>query len=135
METYIGTPIAPGLALGPLWAVKEKEYSPQRSGTPEEEKARFIGACETAQSQLHRVYEMTLKTYGADNAAVFEIHAMLIEDEDFQDMVLENIASGADAVSAVKSAGDECAAVFEQSEDDYTRQRAGDFRDTRTFHL
>ena len=129
MEQYKGLAIAPGMALGPLWALKEKTFRAEEAASPEQEKERFARACETAQAQLAEVCKTTLEKYGAENAAVFEIHGMLIEDEDFQDCVLEAIDGGADAVSAVKRAGDECAAVFEQSEDEYTRERAGDFRD------
>ncbi len=129
MEQYKGLAIAPGVALGPLWTLREKTFQAETASSPDEEKERFARACEAARAQLARVYQTTLEQYGEENAAVFEIHGMLIEDEDFQDCVFEAIDDGADAVSAVKSAGDACAAIFEQSEDAYTRERAGDFRD------
>lgn len=129
MQVFKGLPIAGGLAAGPLWTLKKASAEAHAAGTPEEEKKRFCEASAKAQEQLEEIYELTLEKYGAENAAVFEIHGMLIEDDDFVDMVNEAIDDGEEASAAVLAAGNACAAVFEAIEDEYTRERAGDFRD------
>ena len=129
MQIFNGLSIAGGMAAGPIWKLRKTDEAERAALSPEEEKARFEAASEQAKADLSEIYEKTLELYGEENAAVFEIHGMLIEDDDFRDAVFEGIDDGLEASVAVKSAGDACAAVFEAIDDEYTRERAGDFRD------
>lgn len=130
METFKGLSIAKGVAIGNTVFIKEDSASAvTAAGTPEEETKRFEDAAETAKEQLAALYEKALTEVGEEQAAIFEMHQELMEDEDLTDTIKELIEDGSEASEAVEAAGEQFAAMFEGMDDDYMRERAVDVRD------
>lgn len=92
--------------------------------------SRCRKATETALEQLAGLYEKALQEVGEADAAIFEIHQMMLEDGDYQDSI-ENIihTQSVNAEYAVAQTADKFARMFEAMEDDYMRGRAADVRD------
>ena len=98
--------------------------------TAEEELARFDAAREKAKEQLRALYDKALEEVGEENAAIFEIHEMMLEDDDYIDAVRSIVENqGATAEYAVATTGDNFAAAFADMEDAYMKARATDVRD------
>ena len=132
MQVATGKSILNGIAIGPLRIYKkdETETTVNSSLTPEEEYARFDAARVKAQEQLGVLYDKALDEVGEENAAIFEIHQMMLEDDDLLDSVKSIIdTQGATAEYAVATAGDNLAAAFAAMEDAYMRARATDIKD------
>ena len=89
MKVATGTSILKGIAIGKLKLYRKEAVETGRASslTPEEEYARFQAAQKAAQEQLGQLYEKALDEVGEDNAAIFEIHQMMLEDEDYVDAV------------------------------------------------
>ena len=94
------------------------------------EMERYTAARNTAAAQLQKLYDKALKEVGEANAAIFEVHQMMLEDEDYNESV-ENIIRSqmVNAEYAVASTADNFAQMFEAMDDDYMRGRAADVRD------
>ncbi len=132
MQVATGKSILNGIAIGPLRIYKkdETETTVNSSLTPEEEYVRFDAARVKAQEQLGVLYDKALDEVGEENAAIFEIHQMMLEDDDLLDSVKSIIdTQGATAEYAVATAGDNLAAAFAAMEDAYMRARATDIKD------
>ena len=93
METYTGKSILKGIAIGRILFYSKEEQVVQRRSVQDvdAEKGRYEQAKETAVRQLNELYEKALKEVGEVNAAIFEVHAMMLEDEDFNDSILNMI--------------------------------------------
>ena len=96
----------------------------------EAEKKRYREAVQTAITELQGLYDKALKEVGEANAAIFEMHQMMLEDEDFTESV-ENIidSQSVNAEYAVASTGDNFAQMFASMDDEYMRGRAADVKD------
>lgn len=132
MQTAAGNSIVNGIAIGPLRIYRRTEprISAVSALSPGEEGARFETARRRAQEQLAALYEKTLGELGEDSAAIFEIHRMMLEDEDYLDAVKDIIQTqGATAEYAAAAAGDRLAAAFAAMDDSYMRARAADVKD------
>ena len=132
MKVATGTSILKGIAIGKLKLYRKEAVETGRASslTPEEEYARFQAAQKAAQEQLGQLYEKALDEVGEDNAAIFEIHQMMLEDEDFLDAVRSVIRTqGGTAEHAVQVTGENFAAAFAAMEDTYMQARAADVRD------
>jgi phosphotransferase system enzyme I (PtsI) len=132
MQVATGKSILNGIAIGPLRIYKkaETQTSQLSSLTPEEEFARFDAARVKAQEQLAGLYDKALDEVGEDNAAIFEIHQMMLEDEDYLDAVKGIIETqNATAEYAVTTTGENFSATFAAMEDEYMRARAADVKD------
>lgn len=132
MKVATGKSILNGIAIGTLrWFHRGQLQVPENSLlTPEEELERFEQARRKAQEQLGRLYDKALEEVGEDNAAIFEIHQMMLEDEDFLDAVRGIIRTqGACAERAVQVSGENFAAAFAAMDDTYMQARAADVRD------
>lgn len=132
MQVATGKSILNGIAIGPLRIYKkdETETTVNSSLTPEEEYVRFDAARVKAQEQLGVLYDKALDEVGEENATIFEIHQMMLEDDDLLDSVKSIIdTQGATAEYAVATAGDNLAAAFAAMEDAYMRARATDIKD------
>ena len=101
----------------------------QSTLTPEAERARFEKARGAARDHVSELTERAAAAAGEEAAAIFEIHGMLLDDEDFISAALEGIAGGLTAEAAAADAGEKLAAVFDGMEDEYLRARAADMRD------
>lgn len=95
----------------------------------EAEKERFMAAVDRAKAQLTRLYDDALQNVGEDHAAIFDVHRMLLEDEDYLETAAGEIEKGYNAVYAVDQAGTQFAELFAAMDDEYMRGRAADIRD------
>ena len=132
MNVYQGKSVFGGIAIGHLCVYKkgEQQVTRQKIEDVEAEVKRFQDAKEVAQAQLGELYDKAVKEVGEANAAIFEMHQMLLEDEDYQDSV-ENIIRtqqvNAEYATAVTS--DHFSSMFAEMDDDYMKERAADIRD------
>ena len=132
MKVATGTSILKGIAIVKLKLYRKEAVETGRASslTPEEEYARFQAAQKAAQEQLGQLYEKALDEVGEDNAAIFEIHQMMLEDEDYVDAVKGILDSqGATAEYAVTATGENFAAAFAAMEDPYMQARSADVKD------
>ena len=132
MQVATGKSILGGIAIGPLRVYKkaEAQTSLTSSLTPAEEWERFQSACAKAKEQLAGLYERALNEVGEDNAAIFEIHQMMLEDEDYLDAAKGIIETqGATAEYAAETTGENFSAAFAAMDDTYMQARATDVKD------
>ena len=132
MQVATGKSILGGVAIGPLRVYRKEETQTAAASalTVEEELARFDAAREKAKEQLRALYDKALEEVGEENAAIFEIHEMMLEDDDYIDAVKSIVENqGATAEYAVATTGDNFAAAFADMEDAYMKARATDVRD------
>ena len=132
MEVATGKSILNGIAIGPLRIYKKVDIQINRISSlpPAEEWERFQTACGKAKEQLANLYEKALNEVGEDNAAIFEIHQMMLEDEDYLDAAKGVIdAQRATAEYAAISTGENFSAAFADMEDAYMQARATDVKD------
>ena len=132
MQVATGKSILNGIAIGPLRVYKKAavQTSQASSLTPEEEWARFEAAREKAQEQLAGLYEKALDEVGEDNAAIFEIHQMMLDDDDYLEAVKGILdTQGATAEYAAETTGENFSAAFAAMDDEYMRARATDVKD------
>lgn len=132
MEVATGKSILNGIAIGPLRIYKKVDIQINQISSlpPAEEWERFQTACGRAKEQLANLYEKALNEVGEDNAAIFEIHQMMLEDEDYLDAAKGVIdAQRATAEYAAISTGENFSAAFADMEDAYMQARATDVKD------
>ena len=132
MEVYQGKSVFGGIAIGRISVHKKDEQQVKRVKieNPDREIARYRQARQTAMEQLQNLYQKALKEVGEANAAIFEIHQMMLEDDDYNESI-ENIIhmQQVNAEYAVASTGDNFAQMFASMEDDYMRARSADVKD------
>lgn len=132
METYTGKSIFKGIAIGKILFYQKGEQPVKRvkiEDTAEQIK-RYEDARAKAAEQLQGLYEKALKEVGEANAAVFEVHQMMLEDDDYIDSVVNIIETQqVNAEFAVATTGDNFAKMFAEMEDDYFKARAADVKD------
>ena len=132
MQVGTGKSILNGIAIGKLKIYKKKDtvISAAEVADAAAEVARFEDARAKAIDQQTALYEKALAEAGEDIAEVFNIHAMMLDDDDFVDAIKE-IISGQHkcAEYAVKTAGDNQAAVFAAMDDPYLQARSADVID------
>lgn len=132
MKVATGKSILNGIAIGKIHFYHKRpvEAPSASTRTPAEELERFDQARAAAQEQLRALYESARSEVGEDNAAIFDIHAMMLEDEDFLDAVRGIIETqGVTAEYAVLTAGENFAQIFAAMEDAYMQARAADMKD------
>lgn len=132
MEKITGKKIFGGVAIGKLhWYSKAQNQVVRRKVTDvEEEIKRYEDAKATAIEQLKGLYDKALKEVGEVNAQIFDVHAMMLEDLDYNDSVQNLIRSqGINAEYAVGTTGDNFSEMFANMEDDYFKARAIDVKD------
>lgn len=131
METYRGKSVMQGIAVGRMYLHRRADFhaAAQKASDPEAERARFLAAVEEAKAELMRLYDEALAGMGEEQAQIFEIHRMLLEDEYYLGAVSAKLSEGYQAGYAVESAGKEFAAMLAGMEDEYMRSRAADIRD------
>lgn len=132
MEVYQGKSVFGGIAIGRISVHKKDEQQVKRVRIEdsEQEILRYRQAKQTAMEQLQGLYQKALKEVGEANAAIFEIHQMMLEDDDYNESV-ENIIrmQQVNAEYAVASTGDNFAQMFSAMDDDYMRARSEDVKD------
>ena len=132
MQVYSGKSVFGGIAIGKISVYKKKEQQVKRVRTEDTkgELARYEAAKAAAVEQLQELYQKALKEVGEANAAIFEIHQMMLDDGDYNESV-ENIieTQKVNAEYAVAVTGDNFAQMFRAMDDDYMRERAADVKD------
>jgi phosphoenolpyruvate-protein phosphotransferase len=132
MQTYKGKSVFSGIAIGRIYVYEKGEQQVRRTKVDDiqKEKNRYQKASETAMEQLKQLYEKALNEVGEENAAVFEVHQMMLEDDDFVESVESIIETqGVNAEYAVAVTGDNFSQMFAAMDDDYMRGRAADVKD------
>ena len=132
MQTYRGKSVFGGVAVGKICVYQKGEQTVKRTKieNAEQEKARFNAAVQESIRQLGELYEKAVKEVGEANAAIFEIHQIMLEDEDYLDAVQNIIdTQKVNAEYAVAVTGDNFAQMFAAMEDEYMRGRAADVKD------
>ena len=132
MQVYSGKSVFGGIAIGKISVYKKNEQQVKRARTEDTkgELARYEAAKAAAIEQLQKLYQKALKEVGEANAAIFEIHQMMLDDGDYNESV-ENIieTQKVNAEYAVAVTGDNFAQMFRAMDDDYMRERAADVKD------
>ena len=132
MEVYQGKSVFGGIAIGRISVHKKDEQQVKRVRIEdsEQEILRYRQAKQTAMEQLQGLYQKALKEVGEANAAIFEIHQMMLEDDDYNESV-ENIIrmQQVNAEYAVASTGDNFSEMFSQMDDEYFKARSVDVKD------
>lgn len=132
MRSYKGKSVYKGIALGPVVVLANKETQVKRSRIedPEMEIARLEEAADQAKKQLQTLYDKALREVGETNAAIFEVHQMMLEDEDYVDAIQNMIRRElVNADYAVAITGDNFSEMFANMEDEYMKARAADIKD------
>ena len=128
----MGKAVFTGIAIGKISVYHKKDSVVKRERTddPEKEIKRYHEASEEAKRELAALYDKALKEVGQANAAVFEVHQMMLDDLDYQESV-ENIirTQKVNAEFAVATTGDNFSEMFANMDDDYMRGRAADVKD------
>lgn len=132
MDTYTGKSILKGIAIGKILFYQKGEQSVKRikiQDTDDEIK-RYEKARAGAIEQLNILYKKAVKEVGEMNAAVFEVHMMMLEDDDYVDSIVNIIETQqVNAEFAVATTGDNFSKMFAEMEDDYFKARAADVKD------
>ena len=132
MKEYRGKSVFGGIAIGKICVYQKGEQQVKRVKTEDTdgEMQRYTQAKETAVSQLKDLYDKAVKEVGEANAAIFEIHQMMLEDDDYRESVENMIRTQkVNAEYAVAATGDNFSQMFASMEDDYMRERAADVKD------
>jgi phosphotransferase system enzyme I (PtsI) len=132
MKRYEGKSVFGGIAIGKICVYRKNKQTVKRQKItdPKSEILRYQKAKETAMGQLQELYEKAQKEVGEANAAIFEVHQMMLEDDDYNASV-ENIVRSQEVnvEYAIAVTGDNFAQMFAYMDDDYMKERAADVRD------
>lgn len=132
MQIYSGKSVFGGIAIGKISVYRKDEQQVKRTRIEDadSELARYNQARKDGIEQLQQLYDKALKEVGEANAAIFEIHQMMLEDDDYNESV-ENIirTQMVNAEYAVATTGDNFSHIFSSMDDDYMRERAADVKD------
>lgn len=132
MKEYKGKSVFGGIAIGRIKVYNKSEQQVKRVHVDdtEHEKKRYYAAIDKAARQLQELYDKAVKEVGEANAAIFEMHQIMLTDDDYKESV-ENIIESqhVNAEYAVAQTGDNYAAMFAAMEDEYMRGRSADVKD------
>lgn len=132
MEKYMGKSVYKGTAIGPVNVLKKRDSVIRRVHVEdtEGELRRLDEAKEQALLQLSQLYDKALQEVGEVNAAIFEVHQMMLEDDDYQDSIRSMIRNEqVNAEYAVAVTGDNFAKMFSDMDDEYMQARSADVKD------
>ena len=132
MKEYKGKSVFGGIAIGRIKVYNKSEQQVKRVhiDDTEHEKKRYYAAVDKAAMQLQELYDKAVKEVGEANAAIFEMHQIMLTDDDYKESV-ENIIDSqhVNAEYAVAQTGDNYAVMFATMEDEYMRGRSADVKD------
>lgn len=132
MERQGGKKIFGGIAIGNIlfYTKQSNQVVRRKIEDTDAEIKRYEAAKKEAIRQLAELAEMAVKEVGEVNAQIFEVHAMMLEDGDYNESVHNYITSQkVNAEYAVASTGDNFASVFANMEDEYFKARSADMKD------
>lgn len=132
MIEFIGKSVYKGIAMGKVLVMGKEEDIVKREKIEDTnaELLRLGNAIKKSQKQLQDLYEKAVKEVGEASAAIFEVHQMMMEDEDYLDAIHNMICNeNINAEFAVATTGDNFSDMFAAMDDDYMKARAADVRD------
>lgn len=132
MKVLEGKSVFSGIAIGKISILRKEDTSVKRVHVEdvEAEVVRVDQAREQAEAQLQKLYEKALQEVGESGAAIFEVHQMMLGDQDYLDSIYNIIRTEAvNAEFAVATTGDNFSTIFVSMDDDYMRARAADVKD------
>ncbi len=131
MEKYIGKSVLKGIAVGRIYWYQKQDYRIVKTpvSDTDAELGRFKQAVETAQVQLSKLYDEAVVNVGEDHAMIFDIHRMMLEDDDYLEAINSEIKDGTNAEYAVEMAQNQFAELFASMDDEYMKARAADIKD------
>lgn len=132
MKRYTGRSVCKGTAVGNVTVLRDREQKVERRriGNAEQEIGRMDRAVQTAGEQIRGLYERALEEVGEANAAIFEAHRIMLEDENYLEAIREMIRTElVNAEYAAAATGDSFSEMFAGMEDDYMRGRSEDVKD------
>jgi phosphotransferase system enzyme I (PtsI) len=132
MQYFQGKSVYKGIVMGPVAVLKKNDYQVKRARIedPEVEVKRVKEAVEVSKKQLGRLYDKAVREVGEASAAIFEVHQMMLEDEDYLES-MENMIriELVNAEYAVAATGDNFAEMFAAMDDEYMKARSADVKD------
>ena len=132
MQSFQGKSVYKGIVMGPVVVLKKNDYQVKRSRIEDAdaETSRVQVAVKRSQEQLQKLYDKALKEVGEASAAIFEVHQMMLEDEDYLEAIQNMIQTEmVNAEYAVAVTGDNFSQMFASMDDDYMKARAADIKD------
>ncbi len=132
MITIKGKSVFSAIAIGKIQFLKKRESQVvrEKAKNPQEEKKRFEQAKDMTLEQLDALYDKALREVGETNAQIFEVHKMMVEDDDYNESILNIIENQqVNAEYAVALTSDNFAEMFEAMEDEYMKARSADIKD------
>ena len=132
MQCFQGKSVYKGIAMGSIVVLKKDDYQVKRTRIedPEAEVKRVDAALEKSKEQLQKLYDKAVKEVGEASAAIFEVHQMMLEDDDYLEAIQNTIRTEqVNAEYAVATTGDNFAAMFASMDDDYMKARSADIKD------
>ena len=132
MQSFQGKSVYKGIVMGPVVVLKKNDYQVKRTKIEDAQKEadRVQDAVKRSQEQLQKLYDKALKEVGEASAAIFEVHQMMLEDEDYLEAIQNMIETEmVNAEYAVAVTGDNFSQMFASMDDDYMKARAADIKD------
>ena len=134
-KKFSGKTVYNGITMGKVMVLRSSQEQVRRKKITdaEQEIERVHSAIENAQQQLGALYDKAVKEVGESSAAIFEVHQMMLEDDDYLDAIYHVIRTEmVNAEYAVAITGDNFAGMFAGMDDEYMRARAADVKDIST---
>ena len=132
MQYFQGKSVYKGIVMGPVAVLKKNDYQVKRARIEdsEAEVKRVKEAVEVSKKQLGRLYDKAVREVGEASAAIFEVHQMMLEDEDYLES-MENMIriELVNAEYAAAATGDNFAEMFAAMDDEYMKARSADVKD------
>ena len=132
MQYFQGKSVYKGIVMGPVAVLTKNDYQVKRARIedPEAEVKRVKEAVEVSKKQLGRLYDKAVREVGEASAAIFEVHQMMLEDEDYLES-MENMIriELVNAEYAAAATGDNFAEMFAAMDDEYMKARSADVKD------
>lgn len=132
MQRFQGKSVYKGIVMGPVVVFKKNDYQVKRTTIEDAdiEIARAMQAVKQAKEQQQRLYDKAIREVGEESAAIFEIHQMMLEDDDYLEDIQNTIRTElVNAEYAVAVTGDNFSQMFAAMDDDYMKARAVDVKD------
>lgn len=132
MQYFQGKSVYKGIVMGPVAVLKKNDYQVKRAQIedPEAEVKRVKEAVEVSKKQLGRLYDKAVREVGEASAAIFEVHQMMLEDEDYLESMENMIRTElVNAEYAAAATGDNFAEMFAAMDDEYMKARSADVKD------
>ena len=132
MQYFQGKSVYKGIVMGPVAVLKKNDYQVKRARIedPEAEVKRVKEAVEVSKKQLGRLYDKAVREVGEASAAIFEVHQMMLEDEDYLESIQSMIRTElVNAEYAAAATGDNFAEMFAAMDDEYMKARSADVKD------